>query len=122
LKYKQNLAGIMCCFILFIVVCLSLMMNVDDAFQESGHRELGLLFFILPGAVAGIFSRRHNAMLSLLGAILAVPVCFVLMRLCFTPVRSVWQELAWLFSGLFWCALGALCYLFYSRFCASRAR
>lgn len=122
MKYKQSLAGIFCCFILFIVVCLSLVMNVDGAFQASGHPELGLLFFILPGVVAGIFSRRHNVMLSLFGAILAAPLCFVLMRLCFTPVRSVWQELAWLFSGLFWCSLGALCYIFFSRFFSSRAR
>jgi hypothetical protein len=24
--------------------------------------------------------------------------------------RSFWQELAWLLSAVFWCALGALCF------------
>lgn len=122
MKYKQSVAGILCCFILFIVVCLLLLINVDSAFPASAHPELGLLFFILPGVVAGIFSRRRNVMLSLSGAILAAPLCFVLMRLCFTPVRSVWQEMAWLFSGLFLCSLGALCYLFFSRWLSSRVR
>lgn len=122
MKYKQSLAGIICCFILFIVVCLSLIMNVDGAFRASGHPELGLLFFILPGVVAGIFSRRRNVLVSLIGAILAAPLCLVLMHVCFTPVRSLWQELAWLFSGLFWCSLGALCYLFFSGLFTPRAR
>ncbi|MDI5434875.1 inner membrane protein YbjM, partial [Salmonella enterica subsp. enterica serovar Kentucky] len=40
--------------------------------------------------------------------------CLVLMRVVFMPTRSFWQELAWLFSAVFWCALGALCYLFIS--------
>ncbi|MGY6030242.1 inner membrane protein YbjM [Phytobacter sp. AG2a] len=122
MKYKQSLAGIICCFILFIVVCLSLVMNVDGAFRASGHPELGLLFFILPGVVAGVFSRQRNVLVSLIGAILAAPLCLVLMHVCFTPVRSFWQELAWLFSGLFWCSLGALCYLFFSRLFTPRAR
>ncbi|MDI5419255.1 inner membrane protein YbjM, partial [Salmonella enterica subsp. enterica serovar Kentucky] len=42
-------------------------------------------------------------------AMLAAPFCLVLMRVVFMPTRSFWQELAWLFSAVFWCALGALC-------------
>ncbi len=48
----------------------------------------------------------------LLGAMLATPLCLLMMRLMYVPTRSLWQELAWLLSGVFWCALGALCYLF----------
>lgn len=122
MRYKRSLAGILCCFILFIAVCLSLATNMDGAFRASGHPELGLLLFILPGVVAGMFARRHNVMSSLFGAILAAPLCFVLMQLFFTPVRSFWQELAWLFSGLFLCSLGALCYLLVSRIISGRLR
>jgi hypothetical protein len=43
---------------------------------------------------------------------LAAPLCLLLMRLLFVTTRSFWQELAWLLSGVFWCALGALCFLF----------
>jgi hypothetical protein len=122
LKHKRGLAGIICCFLLFIIVCLLQVVNVKGAFHTSGHPELGLLFFTLPGAVASIFSRRRKLMLPLFGAILAAPLCFVAMRLFFTPVRSFWQELAWLFSAVFWCALGALCYLFISSFFNNGAR
>lgn len=122
MKHKQSLAGIFCCFILFIVVCLSLVMKVDGAFPASGDPDLGMLFFILPGLVAGFFAHRRNVMLSLSGAILAAPLCFILMRFGLTPVHSFWQELAWLFGGLFWCSLGALCYLFISRVIAARTR
>ncbi|NYY80773.1 hypothetical protein DMH27_23570 [Raoultella planticola] len=30
----------------------------------------------------------------------------------FAAQRTFWQQLAWLFSAVFWCALGALCFLF----------
>ncbi|WP_222612017.1 inner membrane protein YbjM, partial [Salmonella enterica] len=33
-----------------------------------------------------------------------------------------WQELAWLFSAVFWCALGALCYLFISSLFSHRRK
>lgn len=122
MKHKRGLAGIICCFLLFIVVCFLEVTNMKGAFRASGHPELGLLFFTLPGAVASIFSRRRKVMLPLFGAILAAPLCFVAMRLFFTPVRSVWQELAWLFSAVFWCALGALCYLFISSFFGNGTR
>lgn len=48
----------------------------------------------------------------LLGAILAAPVCMVTMRLFFVTHRTFWQEMAWALSAVFWCALGALCFLF----------
>ncbi|EAY8626122.1 hypothetical protein AXC81_23270, partial [Salmonella enterica] len=50
------------------------------------------------------------------------PFCLVLMRVVFMPTRSFWQELAWLFSAVFWCALGALCYLFISSLFSHRRK
>lgn len=114
MKHKQGWAGAVCCFVLFIVVCLSLVMNVKGAFRAAGHPEIGLLFFTLPGAVASFWSHRREVIKPLFGAMLAAPCCLLLMRLFFTPTRSLWQELAWLFSAVFWCALGALCFLFIS--------
>jgi hypothetical protein len=112
LNIKRNWAGVISCFLLFTVVCLSLAFNVKGAFRASGHPELGLLFFTLPGAVASFLSRRGEVVRPLLGAMLAAPLCLLLMRLLFVTSRSFWQELAWLLSGVFWCALGALCFLF----------
>jgi len=112
LNIKRNWAGVVSCFLLFTVVCMSLAFNVKGGFRASGHPELGLLFFILPGAAASFLSRKGEVIKPLLGAMLAAPLCLLMMRLMYVPTRSLWQELAWLLSGVFWCALGALCYLF----------
>lgn len=114
MKSKHGWASAFCCFLLFIVVCLSVALNMKGAFRASGHPELGLLFFVIPGAVASFVSRKRQVLLPLMGAMLAAPLCFVVMRLFIAQDRSFWQELAWLFSAVFWCALGALCYLFVS--------
>jgi len=112
LNIKRNWAGVACCFLLFTAVCLLLAFNVKGAFRTSGHPELGLLFFILPGMAASFLTRGEEVFKPLIGAILAAPLCLVVMRWVFVPSRSLWQELAWLMSGIFWCALGALCFLF----------
>lgn len=112
MNIKRNWAGVVCCFLLFIAVCLSLAFHVKGAFRASGHPELGLLFFILPGVVASFLSRGGEVVKPLIGAMLAAPLCLVLLRLVFVSSRSLWQELAWLMSGIFWCALGALCFMF----------
>jgi Putative inner membrane protein of Enterobacteriaceae len=114
LRSERGWAGVICCFILFIVVCLFLLLHMKGAFRASGHPELGLLFFVVPGAVASFMSSRQRVLLPLLGAILAAPVCLVVMRLWIFSNRTFWQELAWLCSAVFWCALGALCFLFVS--------
>jgi cytochrome c oxidase subunit IV len=112
LNIKRNWAGMVCCFLLFTVVCLVLAFKVKGAFRASGHPELGLLFFILPGIVASFIARGGEVIKPLIGAMLAAPLCLLVMRLVFVPSRSFWQELAWLLSGIFWCALGALCFMF----------
>ena len=114
MKSERGWAGVICCFLLFIVVFFSLVLNVKGAFRANGSPELGLLFFIIPGVVSSFLSSRRRVLRPLVGAILAAPLCLLLMRLFFSSDRSFWQELAWLFSAVFWCALGALCYLFIS--------
>ena len=114
MKTERGWAGIICCFILFIVVFCSLVMQVKGAFRTSGNPELGLLFFIIPGVVSSFISSRRRVLRPLLGAILAAPLCLLLTRLFLSSDRSLWQELAWLFSAVFWCALVALCFLFVS--------
>ena len=52
MKSERAWAGIICGFFLFIVVCLSLLLHMKGAFRATGHPELGLLFFLLPGAAA----------------------------------------------------------------------
>lgn len=114
MRSERGWAGVICCFVLFIVVCLYLLVNMKGAFRASGHQELGLLFFVIPGAVASFLSSRQRILLPLVGAMMAAPVCLILMRVWLFSNRSFWQELAWLCSAVFWCALGALCFLFVS--------
>ncbi|MCU6670833.1 inner membrane protein YbjM [Enterobacteriaceae bacterium H4N4] len=115
MNIKRNWPGIACCFLVFTAVCIGLTFNMQGAFIASGHPELGLLFFTLPGIAASVVSRGGEVVRSLVGAILAAPICLVVMRLVFNPSRTIVQELAWLLSGVFWCALGALFFLFVRR-------
>jgi Na+/melibiose symporter-like transporter len=80
----------------------------ERRFRATGNPELGLLFFLLPGAAASCLSPGRVCAAG--GAMLAAPVCLLIMRLFFAAQRTFWQELAWLFSAVFWCALGALCF------------
>ncbi|MDU6088979.1 MAG: inner membrane protein YbjM, partial [Klebsiella pneumoniae] len=43
MKSERSWAGIICGFVLFIVVCLSLLLHMKGAFRASGNPELGLL-------------------------------------------------------------------------------
>ncbi len=71
MKSERSWAGIICGFVLFIVVCLSLLLHMKGAFRASGNPELGLLFFLLPGAAASCLSPGRRVLRPLLGAILA---------------------------------------------------
>lgn len=84
MKHKQRWAGAICCFVLFIVVCLFLATHMKGAFRAAGHPEIGLLFFILPGAVASFFSQRREVLKPLFGAMLAAPVQCLLCGCFFT--------------------------------------
>lgn len=105
--------GIVCCFVLFMVVCISLHLKGRAIFNTPEVPEPGLLLFAVPGVVASYFSKHRRLSAPLIGAMLALPFCLVIMHLWNISLRSVWQQLAWLFSGVFWCALGALSFLFF---------
>ncbi|MCT4710899.1 inner membrane protein YbjM [Enterobacteriaceae bacterium H11S18] len=107
----QRGLGVICCFLLFILVFLSLHLNVAERMLTSGHLQLGLLLFILPGAFASFISRRARVFGPLLGAMLALPLCLVIVHTLITPTRSFWQEIAWLCGAVFWTSLGSLCFL-----------
>lgn len=115
MKLRRRRLGVICSFLLFIVVCLSLVVSMKGDLPGSGKPETGLLFFILPGIASGLVARRRRVVIALLGALLALPFCYVLIHLFLLPSRSVWQELAWLFSAVFWCGIGGLACLFVGR-------
>lgn len=111
MKSERSWAGIICGFVLFIVVCLSLLLHMKGALRQR-QPGAGPALLLLPGAAASCLSPGRRVLRPLLGAILAAPVCMVTMRLFFVTHRTFWQEMAWVLSAVFWCALGALCFLF----------
>lgn len=112
-RRAQRWLGINCCFVLFILVFLSLRLNVVGRFITTGHYEPGLLFFLLPGAAASFFTRRDKVAKPLAGAMLASPFCLVIAHLFFPITRAFWQEIAWLLSAVFCSSLGSLCYMLF---------
>ncbi|XTZ40569.1 inner membrane protein YbjM [Salmonella enterica] len=90
------------------MVCLSLVCNMRGVNHAPARPEFGLLLFTLPGIISALFLHRLLVILPLVGAVLAVPFCYLLIHHNITPVRPFWQEMAWLFSAVFWCEIGAL--------------
>ncbi|WP_236942633.1 inner membrane protein YbjM [Ewingella americana] len=73
--------------------------------------EYGLLLFIFPGIITAHLVKRYALRYAFLGALLAIPVCYLLRILYFVRVRTFIQEIAYAGSAIFWCVMGALFYL-----------
>ncbi|EPT7082413.1 inner membrane protein YbjM [Cronobacter sakazakii] len=109
---RHSRAATACCFILFLAVFMAQKMVPGTFAPGAGTMDLGILSFMLPGAVAGLCARRGRKLKPLAGALLAAPFCLIILHLWGAEGRSFWQELAWIFSALFWCSIGSLCWLF----------
>lgn len=103
--------GIACGFMLFILVFIHEKQN-GLPMESLRQADPGLLLFIIPGLVGGLLLRNGCLIKPLLGVLLALPVCFLVAWFWMMPVRSVLQEMAWLFSAIFWCSIGAYISLF----------
>ncbi|MEA1064597.1 inner membrane protein YbjM [Erwinia sp. HR93] len=106
--HRRLCSGVACCFILFIAVFLLLKSPFVSEPVQGNEAEPGLLWFMLPGMIAGLLTRRGQVTRSLAGAFMALPVCFLVAQLHLLPARPLFQELAWLCSAVFWCSVGAL--------------
>lgn len=109
MKTNHGWVSAACCFLLFIAVWFLVSRHLRGIIPATGNSDLGLLFFIIPGATVSMFSHQRRVFSAVVGAALAAPVCLFFMKLQATATRSAWQEMAWVFSAVFWCALGALC-------------
>ncbi|GAB7259364.1 MULTISPECIES: inner membrane protein YbjM [Dickeya] len=105
--------GVVSCFVLFTLVFLSQKMRIVGTSLEDGfHGDPGMLLFLLPGMASSYLSRNRRLRYPLMGAVLAMPVCLLVLQLWYFPSLSFWQELAYLCSAVFWCLMGALAFLF----------
>ncbi|MCV9879973.1 inner membrane protein YbjM [Brenneria izbisi] len=110
---EKGWVGVACSFLLFIVVFLSQKMAVVDAVTgESLPGGPGMLLFLLPGAIASVLSVRGRLLYPLFGALMAMPICLIILHLWRMPLGTFGQELAYILSAVFWSVLGALGFLF----------
>ena len=80
MKSERAWVGITCGFFLFIVVCLLLLLHMKGVFRATGNPEVGLLYFLLPGAAASCLSPGRRVIQPLVGAILAGLIIWLLRR------------------------------------------
>ncbi|MEM6159865.1 inner membrane protein YbjM [Erwinia sp. P6884] len=101
-------AGVVTCFTLYCIVFLAVRYEMEMENVSHTQSRLGLLMFTLPGAIAALNVRRWPLGVALLGALLATPLCLLLIRLHFFSSSVLMQELAFMTSAVFWCGSGAL--------------
>ncbi|WP_337264448.1 MULTISPECIES: inner membrane protein YbjM [unclassified Serratia (in: enterobacteria)] len=104
--------GILSSFLLFSLIFLAQKGGVFNGAGTANSGETGLLLFVIPGVIASHLSSKKRILCPLLGALYAVPLCFFIRYFWLMPGYSYWQELAYSVSAVFWCAFGAMLYLF----------
>ncbi|WP_051937070.1 MULTISPECIES: inner membrane protein YbjM [Erwinia] len=95
-------------FVLFCLVFLAVGSQMSSENPAKLHARLGLLMFILPGVMTALFCRSSPLVATLLGALLATPVCLIALHTWFTNSGDLVQEVAFVTSAVFWCGSGAL--------------
>ncbi|KOC92802.1 inner membrane protein YbjM [Winslowiella iniecta] len=103
-----RLPGVMTCIMLYCAVFI--IARFGMVIESSGETQVqpGLLLFIFPGVLAGLTSREAPLGVALCGAVVATPLCLLLLHTHFILQSGFWQEFAWHASALFWCGSGAL--------------
>lgn len=86
-------AGIAVSSLVFVLIFISQKTALLSLAAEGHGGQFGLLLFMLPG---------------ILGALLAAAVCWLLFNIGVTTGYSLWHQLTYLLSAVFWCGFGAL--------------
>lgn len=106
MKHKQRWAGAICCFVLFIVVCLFLATHMKGAGLPGILKSA--CCFHSSGAVASFFSQRREVLKPLFGAMLAAPCSMLIMRLFFTDALILARAGMVIKCGVLVCAGGTV--------------
>lgn len=113
-------SGVLTCMLLYCAVFIIVRYGIAINNPAETQIQPGLLLFIVPGVLAGVASREAPLSVAMLGALLATPVCLLLLQLRFATSSGFWQEFAWYASALFWCGSGALAVMLWRAICSSR--
>lgn len=107
---RPTVGPIICCA-LFTLIFILLKTEVIVVRHITPGPEYGLLLFVFPGIITAHLARGSALLYAFVGALLAIPVCYLLRVLYFVRVRTFLQEMAYAGSAIFWCVMGALFYL-----------
>src|SRR5471030_41670 len=110
MHFRDRFGPVICC-VLFVVIFVLLKTELVVVRTLPYGPEYGLLLFIFPGIITAHLIRHSPVFYAFLGAILGIPVCYMICMLYFVLVRSLVQEMAYVGSAVFWCVMGALLYL-----------
>lgn len=103
--------GALICSLLFIFVYFSLKSWFFFIEPVTNNSEYSLLLFIFPGMIAAHIIQYSPLSYTLMGALLAMPICCALHALIFKEGRTWGLEMAYVSSAIFMCVLGTLIYL-----------
>lgn len=95
-------------FVLYSIVFLAVRYGMVIEGTAWAQARPGLLMFTLPGAIAALTSKDHPLTVALLGALLATPLCLIVLHYYSLHYHALFQELAFDTSAVFWCGSGAL--------------
>jgi len=105
---KRLRVGTISSAVLFLVVFASQESGFIVLNAKSHGAALGFLLFLLPGIVGGLLSRGSKIFCPLLGALLVSPLCLLLFNVSSVLHYTLWYQVTYLLSAIFWCACGAL--------------
>lgn len=98
--------GLVACSILYGAIYVAVRFPLPVGYV--GHAQLGLLLFLLPGALAALTSREAPLTAMALAIALASAPCLALMQLSAFHHLELVQEIAFITSAVFWCGSGTL--------------
>lgn len=90
--------------IVFLVVRYGMFLGGDATMQACPT----LLMLTIPGALAALTSKESPLTVAVLGALLATPICLVIIHCYPEWCYDLVQEVAFDTSAVFWCGSGAL--------------
>lgn len=98
--------GLIACSILYGAIYIAVRLPLPVGYV--GHAQLGLLLFLLPGALAAATSKEAPLTAMALAIALASLPCLVLMQLEAFHHLGLGQEIAFITSAVFWCGSGTI--------------
>lgn len=98
--------GLIACSVLYGAIYIAVRYPLPADYV--GHAQLGLLLFVLPGALAALTSKEAPLTAMVVAIALASPPCLLLMQSDRFNSLGLGQEIAFITSAVFWCGSGTL--------------